>query len=805
MDARPDRVDLRDRPYNPKLQSLSEEFPSKQWVQEHFRSYLNFILDQGEEGACTGFGLAACVNYLLWKRAIENAGSDNGTTFTAKNIVSPWMLYHLARQYDEWDGDEYDGSSCRGAMKGWHKHGATSMNHWPRSLKPQEDGSRKPDPKSRPREDWAIDAIERPLGAYYRVEKTSIADMQAAVAEVGAVYCSASVHAGWQVLPKRSDPISGVADLSRIVRRLPSRDDKSTHTHFDWAQWDAILDAEHLNELDDPKYKSPFLHVKPGDAMPVVGGHAFAIVGFCRKGFVVQNSWGTRWGWNGFGLLSYDDWADHAMDAWVAVLGAPFEKPAALAAALGKSKKRTTLPQVPMTRSGKSLQQSLAGMTSASYSQASACEVSVDKPAPLSVNEAYARTVVVGNNGVPINRFVDEPNGEAAVARVVDFAVEQAQLLAKHMKARKQGDGTPRVLIYAHGGLNKEEASIQRIRKMAPVFEANGIAPIFATWRTGVIESIMGWASDKFEAAITPSRAESVWGRAITYLDEQKDRAIEGVAHEVMVRAIWSEMKQNAEDAASSAGGVGKMLEQLLAQRASKKFELHVVGHSAGAILLGHVLQQLRKSDVIESCTLFAPACTMELASKSYVPPLKSKQLRAMHVDLLSDDAERDDTVGPYGKSLLYLVSRALERQRKCPLLGMERAWDASEYQPGDLSWDRDTWQYANVGDALMKAGANRAVHFNTVKDDTKALTGEQPPRSVVAHLYRGELVRMHVDGASTTKLAHGSFDNDILVLDSTVRRVLGQETTAMLDDRTLSQRPALTAPVQDLTPMEEE
>ena len=40
------------------------------------------------------------------------------------------MLYEMAKRYDEWPGEDYDGSSARGAMKGWHKHGVCSDEHW---------------------------------------------------------------------------------------------------------------------------------------------------------------------------------------------------------------------------------------------------------------------------------------------------------------------------------------------------------------------------------------------------------------------------------------------------------------------------------------------------------------------------------------------------------------------------------------------------------------------------------------------------------------------------------------------------
>ena len=78
------------------------------------------ILDQGTEGACTGFGLATVVHYLLRTRDVIRDDED----------VSPRMLYDMARRYDEWPGEEYSGSSARGAMKGWHKHGVCSRPHW---------------------------------------------------------------------------------------------------------------------------------------------------------------------------------------------------------------------------------------------------------------------------------------------------------------------------------------------------------------------------------------------------------------------------------------------------------------------------------------------------------------------------------------------------------------------------------------------------------------------------------------------------------------------------------------------------
>jgi len=118
FDARPDRLDLRDFPYRPPLRSLPHEYPEPARLKQDFPRYAadRMVLDQGKEGACTGFGLAGVVNYLRWMAVQDSAPKRRKTAPPPK--VSPRMLYHLARFYDEWPGEDYDGSSCRGALKG---------------------------------------------------------------------------------------------------------------------------------------------------------------------------------------------------------------------------------------------------------------------------------------------------------------------------------------------------------------------------------------------------------------------------------------------------------------------------------------------------------------------------------------------------------------------------------------------------------------------------------------------------------------------------------------------------------------
>src|SRR5262245_30386942 len=100
LDARPDTLDFRDRMFEATLIEVPTERPLANYLKAGVP-----ILDQGQEGACTGFGLATVIHYLLRTRKVVPDRAE----------VSPWMLYEMARRYDEWPGESYEGSSARGA------------------------------------------------------------------------------------------------------------------------------------------------------------------------------------------------------------------------------------------------------------------------------------------------------------------------------------------------------------------------------------------------------------------------------------------------------------------------------------------------------------------------------------------------------------------------------------------------------------------------------------------------------------------------------------------------------------------
>jgi hypothetical protein len=253
FDARPDTVDFRDKMYVPTLVEVPIRIPLKTYLRR-YRPGRAPILNQGQEGACTGFGLAAVAHSLLRRRQVVPDPTP----------VSPRMFYEMARRYDEWPGENYSGSSARGAMKGWHKHGVCAADLWRYDVN---------QPGGTLTNERALDAARRPLGAYFRVNHKDLVAMHSAMAEVGILYVTSQVHEGWGKIDPQTGVIPGPAGMAQL------------------------------------------------------GGHAYALVGYDERGFWLQNSWGAEWGKGGFALITYEDWLANGTDVWVARLGAPVALP----------------------------------------------------------------------------------------------------------------------------------------------------------------------------------------------------------------------------------------------------------------------------------------------------------------------------------------------------------------------------------------------------------------------------------------------------------------------------------------------
>ena len=521
--------------------------------------------------------------------------------------------------------------------------------------------------------------------------------MQSAIADVGAIYVSAQVHDGWDRVPFLKN-----APASHAEGELPT------------------IPARKGAEL---------------------GGHAFALVGYNERGFIVQNSWGSRWGAAGFAVMPYSDWIQYGTDAWALGLGVPQLNEA--------SPERIAAQRWPH-RSGHSF--GYAGR------QGKSPDNPLDDPWPIdrefdhkpyqpwSTANAYEHTLVTGNNGhVVLTDFAAGIDGNVAafVQAQVDRALEFFQL---HPQAN--------LMVYAHGGLNSEGAAIDRIRVLAPYFKANGIYPLFLTWRTGPLETLLGVLDDKLRNffGAGDERAQGL----LEALGAARDRSVEVFASKA-IRGLWSEMRQNARLGAISGRGsflLAASLAKLQVQLGKNPLRLHLVGHSAGAIVLGHLIERLAANQVkAASCSLFAAACTVGFAVEKYLDAGASViDPKQIHLHYLTDMQEKDDDLlklGPvalYGKSLLYLVSRALDDVRKMPLLGLERAHDPKFF-------NQDQWSRSQLAVLAKWKAAFPAANLHPV------------PTPFIPVNKQGK----------TEQATHSSFDNNIDIVAETITRIARQ------------------------------
>lgn len=641
LDAFPDRIDLRDWYYQPALISMPDSLVNCPSIKPAM------ILDQGREGACTGFALAAVVNFLRVQR--RRAG-----------LVSPRMLYELARRYDEWPGEGYEGSSARGAIKGWVKHGVCLRPSW------QDDRQG----LSHMTDAVIHEAMSAPGGAYYRIRPFDVRDMHTALNETGILYATLMVHSGW------AEPGG-------------SNGDKPVTIDF--------LRGDRRASLKLPVIK------RRGSAD---GGHAIAIVGYSPEGFVVQNSWGRDWGAGGFALLPYEDFLMHATDVWVAQLG------------------------VPVTMD----------LWAADRSIDTAGIQRTSRTIPLAEIRPYV--IDVANNG-ELSDSGEYWTTEADLER----------LFCETIPARARGWKKRRILLYLHGGLNSEAASAKRIVAMRDVMLDNEIYPLHIMWESDFLSTVSGLIRDLFTEADKLSG-----GGFLENLTEAKDRVLELTLARAGTR-LWGEMKENARLASDHPHGKGAI--QLVAKHVELAksrltgpdktgWELHIVGHSAGSIFAAHALPLLSGLGIpLKSVQFLAPAIRTDTFKNLVLPALTAGRAPMPTLYVLADARERADSVGPYGKSLLYLVSNAFEGRLAVPILGMKTCVDA-----------------------------------DPELDSLFAGTVDGRPALVVSAGDAAARAAFH-EGASASP-THGGFDNDVDTMNSVLVRALGALPTRLFTARDL-------------------
>ena len=625
LTARPDSVDFRDRMYEPTLVEVPPVRPI-----EAVQALALPILDQGSEGACTGFGLAAVANHLLTTRRI---GAD-------PLPVSPFMFYALARRYDEWAGEDYEGSSCRGAMKGWHKHGVCAGKLWTATSRA----------KGGLNDKVIADASQRPLGSYFRVNHQDFVAMHAAITEVGILYASARVHAGWQ-------------------------------------------------EVGD----SGIIHLRE----ELLGGHAFAIVAYDERGFWIQNSWGESWGRRGYGHVCYADWLANGTDVWVARLGVP----------------------VSMASNG-------AGGDGARAAGALAGGVGTVRRRSYQYNEIRPHVISLRNDGQL------DPHGNIGTTPESIKEIIHTDFVQRTSSWTKR-----RLVLYAHGGLVSQDSALQRLADYRRQMLPREIYPIAFIWKSDYWTTLRNMLED----ATRHRRPEGVLDGAKDFMLDRLDDALEPLARRLTGKAQWEEMKENALRATTTAkGGARYLADQIVALATSDpQLEIHLVGHSAGSILLAPLLSYLLAKGVKPStCSLWAPACTVSLFQEHYLPAIKANQLGELALFTLTDQAELDDDCARiYNKSLLYLVSNAFEDTVRIPLL-----------RPN--------------GEAIL--GMEKFIEADASLAQLFAAPTPAQPKTTALSWIRSPNAEPVGSLAGARASSHGAFDDDPAVVAATIGRILG-------------------------------
>lgn len=617
LNARPDGLDFRDRMYVATL----VEVPTRRELSEYTEVGVP-ILDQGSEGACTGFGLAAVANYLLKIRKIVPDDTP----------VSPYMLYDMARRYDEWTGEDYEGSSCRGAIKGWYKHGVCERELWRSG----------PRAKKTLTEKVVNDAAMRPLGAYFRVNHKDLVCMHAAISEVGILYASAIVHTGWEKV--------------RPNGKIRFEDEQ-------------------------------------------LGGHAFAIVAYDRDGFWIQNSWGDDWGLKGFCHIGYDDWLANGTDVWVARLGVPVTMP---------DKYRATVR----------------------------AEITGIRSEGIPYNDLRPHVISIKNDGQ-----LDEKGDIGTTLESI------REILHNDFPRITEGWKKKRVVLYSHGGLVKQNDALSRVAAVRAAALAAECYPLAFIWKSDYWSTLKNMLKD----ATQQRRPEGFIDDTKDFMLDRLDDALEPLARALTGKISWDEMKENALLATMSATGGARIVANEIAKlvKGDMDVEIHIVGHSAGSIFHAPLIQYLTGKGTkglgleIKTCTLWAPACTMQLFKDSYLPAIKAGSIENLALFALTDKAEQDDNCARiYNKSLLYLVSNAFEERTRIPMfrpdgeeiLGMQKFID----KDADLS-------------ALTKSK----------KLDLVLSPNIHPVGSI--------------DAAKSN--THGGFDDDEATVKATLARITGKRT----------------------------
>ena len=355
-----------------------------------------------------------------------------------------------------------------------------------------------------------------------------------------------------------------------------------------------------------------------------VGRHAFAIVGYTAEGFLIQNSWGKTWGCykangeqlDGVALWKYEDWYENVEDAWVLRLSVAAPKAF----------------DIKIARNHRLI-------------RSSSTQRVLQSPRRLDIHGHFLH--------LDDGKFVDSGR-YAQTSTSVDSIIETLQSQPKYRH----------LLFFTHGALNTPKEMALRIKAWRETFKKNGIYPVHIMWETGFNNDLVDVVKDLL------FKTKERMGSNSRHISDRLEELARPLGHK-----LWRDLKTTAQLTCSEKTEGGKGIKEIICMARDRPTDLslHFASTSAGVFVLSELLHLVNVNrSYVQSASIFAPACSLTYYEQKLRPHVGTN-LELLNQYSLIDQREIKDSLSVYSKSLLYLVSNALEDVPSVPLLGMEK------------------------------------------------------------------------------------------------------------------------------------
>ena len=658
--VRQDLVDRRDMIFQPRLSILRDRMTLDPRLMVRLTGTADHpirpvfgVRDQGRSGRCAGHALAALIDIQRNLMALGQAPqADRPATVDEacdpcrpdlpyNRIVSADMLYYMALRQDRYpdlamteqpEPDEEDDraapprpegvATLRSVIKGFYHHGVCPDWPHPEGVSPhcwQSESFGGPDDAEQQKGanvEQTKKAREIGLGAYFRL-RPILNHYHAALNEAEAILVAANIHQGWN---RPYDPAA-----EGVITRTSD-------------------DAD-------------------------MGTHAFVIVGYDARGFLVLNSWGPDWGGyggqQGVALWPYEDWARTILDGWVLRLGV--SAPSSHGAIVGE--------------------QGIGGIVGTRMGATPCLEL--------------------------VGHYMNLDDGvHVADGAYPSYDISWSRTETHLDNVLRTRDGTGKydgVLLWLPGTLDGIKDEFQRAVARKEAIKTAGLYPYTVFWCNTFVDKSREVLTGLFDSCVAEA------GETAIHLPDLIESRVRGVG-----RAFWRDIERGARHAVHGLGEspgemygdrprgplrqgyVMRMVEGLFRLAVSGR-QVHLVAEGAGVLVLDEILafvaaaadaggdgadRMARAADLFSSVHLVAPAIDLPRAARRVIPlmermngcatgapgadtgrpragpltPGADFHPRSRARLYLPDAAfERRLCFGAYNRSILHLVSRAFE------------------------------------------------------------------------------------------------------------------------------------------------